>query len=214
MFNATLETIYMLVISMTVSCILGIPLGISLIVTRKGGLKENLIYHKIVDILLVNITRSIPFVILIVLLIPLSRLLVGRSYGTTAFLIPLSIASVPFIARIIENSLNDVDEGLIEMGNALGATPLQIIVKILIPEALPSIISGLTLTLISLVSYTAIAGVIGGGGLGNMAVIEGYQRGEKFTMYLATLVIILIVQIIQFLGSKIVRTIEKKRGKL
>lgn len=213
MINATLETLYMLVISMCISSLIGIPLGISLIVTRKGGLKENLIYHKIVDMLLVNITRSIPFVILIVLLIPLSRLLVGRSYGTTAFLIPLSIASVPFIARIIENSLNEVDNGLIEMGNAIGATPTQIVIKILIPEALPSIINGLTLTLISLVSYTAIAGVIGGGGLGNMAVIEGYQRGEKLTMYFATLVIILIVQIIQFLGSKIAKTVEKRRGK-
>lgn len=213
MVSATLETIYMLIVSMLISCSLGIPLGISLIITKKGGLKENLIYHKILDVLLVNITRSIPFVVLIVLLIPLSRLLVGKSYGTTAFLIPLSIASVPFIARIIETALNEVDEGLVEMGHAIGAKPIQIIFKILIPEAMPSIISGLTLTLISLVSYTAIAGVIGGGGLGNMAVIEGYQRGEKQIMYFATLVIILIVQIIQFLGANLVKVIEERRKK-
>ena len=134
-------------------------------------------------------------VILIVLLIPLSRLLVGRSYGTTAFLIPLSIASVPFVARIIENAINDVDKGLIEMGLSIGATPCQIIFKILIPEALPAIINGLTLTLISLVSYTAIAGVIGGGGLGNMAVIEGYQRADQKTMYLSTVIILSLIHI-------------------
>lgn len=213
MINATLETIYMLLVSMIIACLLGIPLGISLIVTKKNGLKENLIYHKIVDIVLVNITRSIPFVILIVLLIPLSRLLVGRSYGTTAFLIPLSIGTVPFIARIIENSLNEVDKGLIEMGHSIGFGTIEIIYRIMIPEAMPSIISGLTLTLISLVSYTAIAGVIGGGGLGNMAVIEGYQRGEKGIMYQATLVIVILVQVIQFLGTRLVKKIEERRGK-
>lgn len=213
MINATLETIYMLLVSMIIACLLGIPLGISLIVTKKNGLKENLIYHKIVDIVLVNITRSIPFVILIVLLIPLSRLLVGRSYGTTAFLIPLSIGTVPFIARIIENSLNEVDKGLIEMGHSIGFGTIEIIYRIMIPEAMPSIISGLTLTLISLVSYTAIAGVIGGGGLGNMAVIEGYQRGEKGIMYQATLVIVILVQVIQFLGTRLVKKIEERREK-
>lgn len=213
MINATLETIYMLMVSMIIACLLGIPLGISLIITKKNGLKENLIYHKIVDIVLVNITRSIPFVILIVLLIPLSRLLVGKSYGTTAFLIPLSIGTVPFIARIIENSLNEVDKGLIEMGHSIGFGTIEIIYRIMIPEAMPSIISGLTLTLISLVSYTAIAGVIGGGGLGNMAVIEGYQRGEKGIMYQATLVIVILVQVIQFLGTKLVKKIEERRGK-
>lgn len=213
MINATLETIYMLMVSMIIACLLGIPLGISLIVTKKNGLKENLIYHKIVDIVLVNITRSIPFVILIVLLIPLSRLLVGKSYGTTAFLIPLSIGTVPFIARIIENSLNEVDKGLIEMGHSIGFGTIEIIYRIMIPEAMPSIISGLTLTLISLVSYTAIAGVIGGGGLGNMAVIEGYQRGEKGIMYQATLVIVILVQVIQFLGTRLVKKIEERRGK-
>lgn len=131
MIEATLETLYMLFISMSIACIFGIPLGISLIITKKEGLNENLLYHKILDMFLVNVTRSIPFVILIVLLIPLSRILVGKSYGTTAFLIPLSIASVPFVARIVENSLNEVDKGLIEMGLSLGANTRQIIFKIL-----------------------------------------------------------------------------------
>ena len=212
MIEATLETLYMLFISMSIACIFGIPLGISLIITKKEGLNENLPYHKILDMFLVNVTRSIPFVILIVLLIPLSRILVGKSYGTTAFLIPLSIASVPFVARIVENSLNEVDKGLIEMGLSLGANTRQIIFKILIPEALPSLINGLTLTLITLVSYTAIAGVIGGGGLGNMAIIEGYQRGNNMIMYISTMIIIILVQLLQYLGSKIVKNIQKKRG--
>ena len=209
MIEATLETLYMLFISMSIACIFGLPLGISLIITKKEGLNENLLYHKILDMFLVNVTRSIPFVILIVLLIPLSRILVGKSYGTTAFLIPLSIASVPFVARIVENSLNEVDKGLIEMGLSLGANTRQIIFKILIPEALPSLINGLTLTLITLVSYTAIAGVIGGGGLGNMAIIEGYQRGNNMIMYISTMIIIILVQLLQYLGSKIVKNIQK-----
>lgn len=212
MIEATLETLYMLFISMSIACIFGLPLGISLIITKKEGLNENLLYHKILDMFLVNVTRSIPFVILIVLLIPLSRILVGKSYGTTAFLISLSIASVPFVARIVENALNEVDKGLIEMGLSLGANTRQIIFKILIPEALPSLINGLTLTLITLVSYTAIAGVIGGGGLGNMAIIEGYQRGNNMIMYISTMIIIILVQLLQYLGSKIVKNIQKKRG--
>lgn len=211
MIKSLIETIYMLILSMLIACIIGFPVGISLVLTKKNGLKPNKIYHKIVDIIIVNITRSIPFVILIVLLIPLSRAIVGKSYGTTAFIIPLSIATAPFIARIIENSLNEVDYSLIEMGLSIGATSKDIVFKILIPEALPSIINGLTLTLISLVSYTAIAGVIGGGGLGNLAIIEGYQRGNKGLMYSSTIIIIIIVQIIQFIGSKIVKIIENKR---
>ncbi|VWL85779.1 methionine ABC transporter permease [Oceanivirga miroungae] len=213
MLKSIIETIYMLFLSMLIASLIGIPLGISMSVSKKGGIKENLVYHKIVDILIINITRSIPFIILIVLLIPLSRFLVGKSYGTTAFIIPLAIATAPFISRIIESSLNEVDKGLIEMGISIGAKPKDIILKILIPEAMPSIINGLTLTLISLVSYIAMAGVVGGGGLGNEAIIKGYQRGNKEIMYVATIYIVVIVQIIQYFGTKIVKKIEKKRGK-
>lgn len=168
--------------------------------------------NKFLDILIVNITRSIPFVILIVLLIPLSRLIVGKSYGTTAFIIPLLIGIAPFIARIIENSLNEVDKSLIEMAISLGLTNFEIIFKILIPESIPSIINGMTLTLISLVGSSAIAGIIGGGGLGNLAVIEGFQRGNYKLMYVATIILICIVQIIQIIGNIIVKNIRKKRG--
>lgn len=213
MVKSLFETLYMLFTSMFIASLIGIPIGISLVLTKKHGLKENKMYYKIVDMLIINLTRSIPFIILIVLLIPISRLMVGKSYGTTAFIIPLSIATAPFIARIIESSLNEVDYGLIEMGISIGASPKEIVFKILIPEAMPSIINGLTLTLISLISYTAIAGVVGGGGLGNLAIIEGYQRGNKELMYKSTIIIIIMVQIIQFVGSKIVKNIKKKRGK-
>ena len=207
------ETIYMIVLSIIIASIIGVPLCIYLSISKKGGIKENQIANKIIDLIIVNITRSIPFVVLIVLLIPLSRIIVGKSYGTTAFVIPLSIGSAPFVARIIENSLNEVNYGLIEAAISMGATTYEIILKVLIPEALPSIVNGITLTIISLVGYSAIAGIIGGGGLGNLAVVEGFQRGNYKLMYLSTLLLIILVQIIQFIGTKIVKKIEEKRGK-
>ncbi len=207
------ETIYMIVLSIIIASIIGVPLGIYLSISKKGGIKENQIANKIIDLIIVNITRSIPFVVLIVLLIPLSRIIVGKSYGTTAFVIPLSIGSAPFVARIIENSLNEVNYGLIEAAISMGATTYEIILKVLIPEALPSIVNGITLTIISLVGYSAIAGIIGGGGLGNLAVVEGFQRGNYKLMYLSTLLLIILVQIIQFIGTRIVKKIEEKRGK-
>ena len=199
------ETIYMIVLSIIIASIIGVPLGIYLSISKKGGIKENQIANKIIDLIIVNITRSIPFVVLIVLLIPLSRIIVGKSYGTTAFVIPLSIGSAPFVARIIENSLNEVNYGLIEAAISMGATTYEIILKVLIPEALPSIVNGITLTIISLVGYSAIAGIIGGGGLGNLAVVEGFQRGNYKLMYLSTLLLIILVQIIQFIGTRIVK---------
>ena len=211
--KAILETIYMIFASMFIASIIGMPIGIYLSISKKGGIKENLIVNRILDLLIVNITRSIPFVVLIVLLIPLSRFFVGKSYGTTAFIIPLSIGTAPFVARILENSLNEVSYGLIEAGISMGASTKDIIFKILIPEATPSIINGITLTLISLVGYSAIAGIIGGGGLGDLAVVQGFQRGNYKLMYLSTLLLIILVQIIQFIGTNVVKKIEEKRGR-
>ena len=211
--KAILETIYMIFASMFIASIIGMPIGIYLSISKKGGIKENSIVNRILDLLIVNITRSIPFVVLIVLLIPLSRFFVGKSYGTTAFIIPLSIGTAPFVARILENSLNEVSYGLIEAGISMGASTKDIIFKILIPEAIPSIINGITLTLISLVGYSAIAGIIGGGGLGDLAVVQGFQRGNYKLMYLATLLLIILVQIIQFIGTNVVKKIEEKRGR-
>jgi ABC-type metal ion transport system, permease component len=207
------ETIYMIVLSIIIASIIGVPLGVYLSISKKGGIKENQFLNRIIDLIIVNITRSIPFVVLIVLLIPLSRVIVGKSYGTTAFVIPLSIGSAPFVARIIENALNEVNYGLVEAAISMGASTSEIILKVLIPEALPSIINGITLTIISLVGYSAIAGIIGGGGLGNLAVVEGFQRGNYKLMYLSTLLLIILVQIIQFIGTNIVKKIEEKRGK-
>ncbi len=205
------ETIYMVVIATAVSLIIGLPIGVLLVTSDVKGVKPNKVLHKILDMIIVNITRSIPFVILMVLLIPLSRILVGKSYGSIAFIIPLSLGSAPFVARIIEGALKEVDEGLVEASKSMGATNFEIIFKVLIPEAMPALVHGLTLTLISLIGYSAMAGAIGGGGLGNSAVIDGYQRSNPEIMWKATIVIIVLVQIIQFIGNKIVYSLTKNR---
>ena len=205
------ETIYMVAIATAVSLIIGLPIGVLLVTSDVKGVKPNKVLHKILDMIIVNITRSIPFVILMVLLIPLSRILVGKSYGSIAFIIPLSLGSAPFVARIIEGALKEVDEGLVEASKSMGATNFEIIFKVLIPEAMPALVHGLTLTLISLIGYSAMAGAIGGGGLGNSAVIDGYQRSNPEVMWKATIVIIILVQIIQFIGNKIVYGLTKNR---
>ena len=207
------ETVYMVLIATVVSLIIGLPIGILLVTSEAKGIKPNKTLHKILDVILVNITRSIPFIILMVLLIPLSRLLVHKSYGSIAFIIPLSLGSAPFVARIIEGALKEVNPGLIEASKSMGATTGQMIFKVMLPEALPSLIHGLTLTIISLIGYSAMAGAIGGGGLGNSAVIDGYQRSNPEIMWQATIVIIILVQIIQFIGDFFVKIISKKRTK-
>ncbi|RRD38280.1 ABC transporter permease [Leptotrichia sp. OH3620_COT-345] len=205
------ETIYMVGIATIVSLIIGLPVGILLVVSDSKGVKPNKTLHKLLDMILVNITRSIPFVILMVLLIPLSRQIVGKSYGSVAFIIPLSLGAAPFVARIIEGALKEVNEGLIEASKSMGATTNEIIFKVMIPEALPALIHGLTLTVISLIGYSAIAGSIGGGGLGNAAVVDGYTRLNPEIMWQATIVIIVLVQIIQFIGNSLVKLVNKKR---
>ena len=205
------ETIYMVAIATAVSLLIGLPIGVLLVVSDSKGVKPNKTLHKILDMILVNITRSIPFVILMVLLIPLSRMIVHKSYGSIAFIVPLSLGAAPFVARIIEGALKEVDEGLIEASKSMGATTWEIIIKVMIPEALPSLIHGLTLTIISLIGYSAIAGSIGGGGLGNSAVIDGYTRSNPEIMWQATIVIIILVQIIQFIGDRIVKRINNRR---
>ena len=207
------ETIYMVAIATAVSLLIGLPIGVLLVVSDSKGVKPNKTLHKILDMILVNITRSIPFVILMVLLIPLSRMIVHKSYGSIAFIVPLSLGAAPFVARIIEGALKEVDEGLIEASKAMGATVNEIIFKVMIPEAMPALIHGLTLTIISLIGYSAIAGSIGGGGLGNSAVVDGYTRSNPEIMWQATIVIIILVQIIQFIGDFFVKIINKKRTK-
>ena len=205
------ETFYMVFSSTIVALIIGLPIGILLVTSDEKGIKPNKTLHKILDIVIVNITRSIPFIILIVLLIPLSKLIFKYSFGSIAFIIPLSLGSAPFVARIIEGALKEVDEGLIEASKSMGAKTSEIIFKVMIPEALPSLVHGITLTLISLIGYSAMAGTIGGGGLGNAAVIDGFQRNNPELMWQATIVTIVLVQIIQFVGDRIVRALLEKR---
>ena len=205
------ETIYMVFISTIIALIIGLPIGILLTTSDTKGVKPNKTLHKILDIVIVNITRSIPFIILIVLLIPLSKLLFKYSFGSTSFIVPLSLGSAPFVARVIEGALKEVDEGLIEASKSMGAKTSEIIFKVMIPEAMPALVHGMTLTLISLIGYSAMAGTIGGGGLGNAAVMDGFQRNNMELMWQATIVTIILVQIIQFVGDKIVKALLNKR---
>ena len=208
------ETIYMVGIATLISLIIGFPIGILLVTSEEKGIKPNKSLHKILDVILVNITRSIPFIILMVLLLPLMRFIVGTSIGSVPFIIPLALGAAPFVARIIEGALKEVDEGLIEASKSMGATSKEIILKVMIPEALPSLVHGITLTINTLIGYSALAGTIGGGGLGNSAVMDGYQNQNYAIIWQATIVIIVLVQIIQFIGDTIVNKIIEKRKKV
>ena len=187
------------------SLILGLPIGVLLHVTsseEQGGIIPQPIFNNILG-RIVNVLRSFPFIILMILLIPLSRLIVGTSIGTKATIVPLSIAAAPFVARIIESALKEVDPGVVQAAKAMGPTNAQIIIKVLIPEAMPSLVSGVTLTIINLIGYSAMAGAIGGGGLGDLAIRYGYQRFRPSYMVAAVLVILILVEVIQVAGNKL-----------
>jgi D-methionine transport system permease protein len=202
--NSFLQTLMMVGVSCACAVILGVPLGIILWMTDKDHLLPHPTLHRILGIM-TNGLRSIPFIILMVAIIPFTRLLVGTSIGTTASIVPLALAATPFVGRIVEAAIQQVPWGLVEAALAMGATPYQIIYKILLPEALPAIIRGITLTLIALVGYSAMAGVIGGGGLGDLAVRYGYQRFEIGVMLWTIAILILLVQILQMVGDWIAR---------
>ena len=196
------ETIFMTIVSVFFGFLLGLPLGIVLFLTRKGQLLENNFYNRFLSVL-VNVFRSIPFIILIVWMIPFTRVLVGTSIGIWAALVPLSIGCAPFIARLVENSLLEVPNGLIETARALGASPQQIISKVLLPEALPSLINNATITLITLVGYSAMGGAVGAGGLGQVGYQYGYIGYNAVIMNTVLLLLIALVFIIQFTGDKL-----------
>ncbi|NLV76189.1 MAG: ABC transporter permease [Tissierellia bacterium] len=204
-----LETLYMVFFSTIFSLVLGFPLGVLLVITEKGGIWEKPAFYKILDGI-INILRSFPFLILMILLFPLSRIIVGKTIGTTATIVPLSIAAAPFVARVIESSLKEVDKGVIELSLSMGATIPQIIFKVLIPEAMPSLILGITLTIINIIGYSAMAGAIGGGGLGDLAIRFGLYGFKTDIMIVSVIIIILLVQGIQFLGNKLAVMINKK----
>jgi len=203
------ETIVMVGISGLVGALIGIPLGVFLRLTDEGGVLRNAGVNRVVGGI-VNAVRSTPFIILLVAIIPLTRFLTGSSIGTAAAVVPLTIAAAPFIARLVETSLREVDNGLIEAAQAMGATTRQIVLKVLLPEALPGIVAGLTITFVSLTGYSAMAGAIGGGGLGDLGIRYGYQRFLPEVMLAVVLVLILFVQAVQSLGDWAVRRLSHK----
>mgnify|MGYP001206621218 CR=1 FL=1 len=204
------ETIYMVVASTILATLIGLPLGIILTVTDKGQILENKGINAILGAI-VNATRSTPFIILMVAIIPLTRIIVGSSIGTTAAIVPLTISAAPFIARIIESSLLEVDPGVIEASQSMGASPMQIITKVFLPEAMHSIVLGITLAIISLIGYSAMAGALGGGGLGDLAIRYGYQRFRLDIMIITVIVLIVLVQIVQSLGNFISAKLNKSK---
>lgn len=206
---ALIETLHMVFLSTIFSLILGFPLGILLVITEKGSIWEKKQLNRILNGV-INILRSFPFIILMILLFPLSRIIVGKTIGTTATIVPLSIAAAPFVARIIEGSLKEVDKGIIESSLAMGASVPQIVFKVLIPESMPSLILGITTTIINIIGYSAMAGAIGGGGLGDVAIRYGLYRFQTDVMVVAVIVIIVIVQGIQYIGNKL-STISNKK---
>lgn len=203
------ETVQMTVISTLISMLIGIPLGVILVVTSKGHICENAFINKVLGVI-VNATRSIPFIILMVAIIPFTRLVAGTSIGTTAACVPLTLAAIPFLARLVETSIKDINYGVIEAAQSMGASPFQIIRKVLLPEALPTIIDNVTVLIVNLISYSAMAGAIGGGGLGDIAIRYGYQRFQGDVMLVTIIILIILVQIIQMIGDGLSKKMNKK----
>lgn len=203
------QTIYMTLISTLFAYILGTPLGILVVITDQKSICPNRPVNQVLG-WIVNIGRSIPFIILLVALLPFTRWIVGTSIGPKATIVPLTIAATPFVARMIEQSLIEIEGGLVEMAEALGATTWQIIMKVLLPESLPSIIRGVSITIISLIGYSAMAGAVGGGGLGDLAIRYGYYRYQSDVMILTIVLLVIIVQLIQAAGDFISRKIDKR----
>jgi D-methionine transport system permease protein len=200
--TATAQTLSMVFFSTLFSLILGLPLGILLCITDvQTGITPKPVLNQVLT-RIVNALRSFPFIILMILLFPLSRIIVGTSIGTTATIVPLSIAAAPFVARIIETALKEVDPGVVQAARTMGSTNTQIILKVLLPEAMPSLAAGITLTIINLIGYSAMAGAIGGGGLGDLAIRYGYQRFRTDVMIASVVVILLLVEVIQILGTR------------
>ncbi|MDR3114096.1 MAG: ABC transporter permease [Treponema sp.] len=208
--GATGETLYMTSMAAVFAGVLGFPLGTFLFSTSPAGLyPRRILYHVLSR--MVNLFRSLPFIILMILLIPLSRLIIRTSIGPTAVIIPLSIAAAPFVARIVESALSEVDPGVLTAARAMGSTNFQIIRKVLIPEALPALISGLALTIINLIGYSAMAGAIGGGGLGDLAIRYGYYRFRIDVTIAAVIVILMLVEAVQWTGTAISRSLLSRR---
>lgn len=207
--QATLETLWMVLPSALIAQLLGTALGVALTLTRPGGLRPRPLLFRGLDAV-INVGRSLPFIILLVVLIPFTRLVTGTSIGSAAAIVPLTVAAVPFVARLVEGALRDVPPGVIEAARVVGATTGQIVGKVLLPEARPALIHGFTVTLVSLIGYSAMAGAIGGGGLGDLAIRYGYQRFETDVMVATVLLLLVLVQGVQWLGDRAARRADHR----
>ncbi|MBO1906946.1 ABC transporter permease [Microvirga sp. 3-52] len=207
--SSTGETLYMVAVAALIATAFGLPLGVFLATSGKGELFAAPWVNRVLGVI-VNATRSTPFIILVVAIIPFTRLIAGTSIGTNAAIVPLTIAATPFIARLIEGAIREVDQGLIEAARAFGASPLQIVGKVLIPEALPGIVLGLTLAVVSLLGFSAMVGAVGGGGLGDLGIRYGYQRFMPEMMLAVVVVLIVLVQAVQSIGDRLARNLNKR----
>ena len=209
--NGILEALYMTVVSTLFGYVFGLPMGVLLCISDKDGLKPHPVLYKILDFI-ANIVRSVPFLILLILLIPFTRFLLGKSYGSTATIVPLTVAAIPFIARMVESSLKEVDNGVVEAARAMGAGTMRIILRVLLVEARTSLITGATIAIGTILGYSAMAGAVGGGGLGDIAVRYGYYRYQTDIMIVTVILLIVIVQIFQSVGMLIANRLDRRKS--
>lgn len=209
--DGTVDTLYMTLMSTLFGYILGLPMGILLAVTDKEGIRPNALLYKILDFI-ANLVRSIPFLILLILVIPITKAIVGKSYGPSATVVPLVIAAAPFIARMVESSLKEVDRGVIEAAMSMGADTASIIWKVLLAEARTSLLVGVTIAIGTILGYSAMAGVVGGGGLGDIAIRYGYYRYQTDVMLVTIVILVLLVQLLQGLGMMLSKRLDKRRA--
>ena len=208
--EALWETLYVTILSTLFAIVIGLPLGMLLVAGDAKGIRPMPGWlMKIINVV-INFLRSIPFLILIVVVIPLTRLIVGTSVGTVASIVPLVVAAFPFVARLVESSLREVNPNIIETAQAMGATPMQILLRVMLPEAVPSLITNFTLAITTILGYTAMSGAIGGGGLGNIAIMIGYNRYKYAVLYIAMIVLVLVVQVFQSVGSRLATRLDKR----
>lgn len=210
LWTGIVETLYMTLWSSVIAYLIGLPLGVLLVITRKGGIMPSPTLNSVLGVV-VNFLRSVPFVIMIALLFPVTRFVMGSSIGTRAVIFPLVISAFPYVARMVESSLEDVDHGIIEAAQSMGSTNAQIVFKVLLPEAIPSLINGAAISITTILSYTALASTIGGGGLGALAIVKGLNIRKYETMYSASLLLVIMVQIITVFGTRITHGLDHKR---
>ncbi len=207
--NGLFETLYMTIVSTLISYIIGLPIGIALVVTEDNGICPVPIFNKVLGFL-VNVLRSVPFLILLIALLPVTRFIVGTTIGSTATIVPLVIGSAPFIARLVESSIKEVDGGVIEAAQSMGASPIQIIFKVMLPESKPSLIVGSAIAITTILGYSAMAGIVGGGGLGDIAIRYGYYRYQNDIMLVTVLLLVVVVQLFQEIGTRAAKTLDKR----